>query len=96
MCCHPSSAFKLLQSNTSSAVTVILIVNYTIPCSSLTQVAPGIPAKSKRPPSGTLPEWGFTWYSNLTYGENTSINPFFYGTYLGVTKKEEPGESVAR
>jgi hypothetical protein len=38
-----------------------------------------------------LPEWGFNWYKNLTYGDNTSINPFFYGTYLGATKKEEPG-----
>ena len=58
------------------------------------QLAPGIPASKRRPPSGTLPEWGFTWYDNLTYGENTSINPFFYGTYLGPTKKEEPGEFV--
>jgi hypothetical protein len=36
--------------------------------------------------AGTLPEWGFTWYKNLTYGANTSINPFFYGTYLAATK----------
>jgi hypothetical protein len=59
----------------------------------LLQLAPGIPAKDNRPPSGTLPEWGFNWYSNLTYGDNTSINPFFYGTYLGPTKKEEPGKN---
>mmetsp|Transcript_6400 Transcript_6400/g.14608 ORF Transcript_6400/g.14608 Transcript_6400/m.14608 type:complete len:325 (-) Transcript_6400:32-1006(-) len=54
------------------------------------QLAPGIPAKDNRPPSGVLPEWGFTWYENLTFGANTSINPFFYGTYLATTKKEEP------
>jgi len=39
------------------------------------QLAPGIPAKDNRPPSGVLPEWGFTWYENLTFGANTSINP---------------------
>eukprot|EP00602_Paraphysomonas_sp_CaronLab_P012455 CAMPEP_0185041464 /NCGR_PEP_ID=MMETSP1103-20130426/40766_1 /TAXON_ID=36769 /ORGANISM="Paraphysomonas bandaiensis, Strain Caron Lab Isolate" /LENGTH=529 /DNA_ID=CAMNT_0027581193 /DNA_START=186 /DNA_END=1772 /DNA_ORIENTATION=+ len=54
------------------------------------QVAPGIPESKKRPLSGTLPEWGFTWYDNLTYGENVSINPFFYGSYLGETKTLEP------
>jgi hypothetical protein len=55
-------------------------------------VAPGIPQKANRPPSGTLPEWGFTWYKNLGYGDNTSINPFFYGTFLGPTNKAEPGK----
>lgn len=61
------------------------------PYTSMTlQVAPGIPASQKRPPAGTLPEWGFHWYPNLTYGANTSINPFFYGTYLAATKTEEP------
>lgn len=30
------------------------------------------------------------WYDNLTVAGNTSLNPFFYGTYLGVTKKNEP------
>jgi hypothetical protein len=53
------------------------------------QVAPGIP-ESKRPFSSTLPEWGFSWYENLTYGVNVSINPFFYGNYLGPTKAKEP------
>lgn len=55
-----------------------------------TQVAPGIPENQKRPQSMTLPEWGFTWYQNLTYGLNVSQNPFFYGNYLGPTKKKEP------
>lgn len=54
------------------------------------QLAPGIPHTMRRPESGTLPEWGFTWYDNLTYGSNTSINPFFYGTYLTETKTLEP------
>jgi len=65
--------------------------NLQRPYSSMTlQLAPGIPASKHRPPSGTLPEWGFHWYKNITYGENTSINPFFYGTYLGATKADEP------
>ncbi len=34
-----------------------------------------------------------TWYDGLEMHGNTSINPFFYGTYLGVTK---PGEPVTR
>lgn len=34
-----------------------------------------------------------TWYEHLEYHGNTSINPFFYGTYLGKTK---PGEPVTR
>eukprot|EP00596_Hydrurales_sp_CCMP1899_P010011 CAMPEP_0119039412 /NCGR_PEP_ID=MMETSP1177-20130426/8873_1 /TAXON_ID=2985 /ORGANISM="Ochromonas sp, Strain CCMP1899" /LENGTH=582 /DNA_ID=CAMNT_0007003233 /DNA_START=119 /DNA_END=1864 /DNA_ORIENTATION=- len=61
------------------------------PYSSMTlQLAPGIPASQHRPFAGTLPEWGFTWYKNLTYGANTSINPFFYGTYLAATKASDP------
>lgn len=65
--------------------------NVQRPYTSMTlQLAPGIPASKHRPPTGTLPEWGFNWYHNLTYGENTSINPFFYGTYLAATKAEEP------
>lgn len=43
---------------------------------------------------GTLPEWGFTWYENITYGRNTSINPWFYGSYLGPTSADSPGECV--
>lgn len=67
------------------------------PYSSMTlQIAPGISNKKNRPPSGTLPEWGFEWYDNITYGANTSINPFFYGTYLAATKSDEPiGRSAA-
>jgi hypothetical protein len=65
------------------------------------QVAPGIP--SNRPQSGGLPirqdkiaENGHTellaqsWYDGLEFHGNTSLNPFFYGTYLGETKKNEP------
>ena len=54
------------------------------------QLAPGVPTSKRRPLPGTLPEWGFHWYPNLTYGLNTSINPFFYGTLLAQTKAEEP------
>lgn len=61
-------------------------------CSMTLQLAPGIPANQKRPHPGTLPEWGFNWYDNITYGDNVSINPFFYGTYLAPTKSLEPGK----
>ena len=64
------------------------------PYNSMTlQLAPGVPVTAKRPLSGTLPEWGYTWYNHLSYGQNVSINPFFYGTFLGATK---PGEPVQR
>lgn len=33
------------------------------------------------------------WYEGIKFAGNTSINPFFYGTYLGETK---PGEPVTR
>jgi len=65
------------------------------------QVAPGIP--DNRPQSGSQPkreadqtQGGYAtsvvenWYDNLTVAGNTSLNPFFYGTYLGVTKPAEP------
>jgi len=65
------------------------------------QVAPGIP--DNRPQSGSQPvrkvdhsHSGYAtsvaqnWYDNLTVAGNTSLNPFFYGTYLGETKKGEP------
>lgn len=58
------------------------------------QTAPGIPASEHRPFPGTLPEWGFNWYENITYGKNTSINPYFYGTYLAATKTLEPGKNL--
>ncbi|KAL7533758.1 hypothetical protein ACHAXR_005437, partial [Thalassiosira sp. AJA248-18] len=64
-------------------------------------VAPGIP--NNRPQSGSQPvrtvdktHSGYAtsvaenWYDNLTVAGNTSLNPFFYGTYLGVTKPNEP------
>jgi len=65
------------------------------------QVAPGIPAH--RPQGGSQPMTkgndghnGFApteaqiWYKDLERHGNTSINPFFYGTYLAETKPEEP------
>lgn len=65
------------------------------------QVAPGIP--DNRPQSGSQPirsvdhsHSGYAtsvaqkWYDNITVAGNTSLNPFFYGTYLGETKKGEP------
>jgi hypothetical protein len=65
------------------------------PYNSMTlQLAPGVPPSKKRPQFFTLPEWGFTWYKNLTYGPETSVNPFFYGSYLGPTTKQEPGASL--
>lgn len=68
------------------------------------QVAPGV--EENRPPNGAAPlyesklspnghtKWeANTWYEGIEFGGNTSINPFFYGTYLGETK---PGEPVTR
>lgn len=74
----------------------------TLPYVDMTlQVAPGIP--DNRPQSGSQPvrkidmtHSGYAtsiaenWYDNLTVAGNTSLNPFFYGTYLGVTKANEP------
>ncbi|KAL7539618.1 hypothetical protein ACHAWF_006465 [Thalassiosira exigua] len=74
----------------------------SLPYADLTlQVAPGIP--DNRPQSGSQPvrtidrtHSGYAtsaaevWYDNLTVAGNTSLNPFFYGTYLGETKKNEP------
>ena len=68
------------------------------------QIAPGVP--TNRPQSGALPMrnntlsksghtefLAQTWYDNMELHGNTSINPFFYGTYLAETK---PGEPVTR
>lgn len=65
------------------------------------QVAPGI--TENRPQSGSLPireatktTSGFTeflaqqWYEGLETNGNTTINPYFYGTYLAETHPEEP------
>lgn len=65
------------------------------------QVAPGI--KENRPESGFQPvreasftKSGFTeflaqsWYEGLEINGNTTLNPYFYGTYLGETKPQEP------
>mmetsp|Transcript_1073 Transcript_1073/g.1368 ORF Transcript_1073/g.1368 Transcript_1073/m.1368 type:complete len:685 (-) Transcript_1073:264-2318(-) len=65
------------------------------------QVAPGV--IKNRPHSGDAPvrkdtitkrgEVEFraqTWYDDLVLEGNTSINPFFYGTYLAETKPNEP------
>ena len=76
--------------------------NVSLPYVDMTlQVAPGIP--ENRPQTGHPPlkediltDKGFTefaaqtWYDDLIFHGNTSINPFFYGTYLGETKKGEP------
>lgn len=65
------------------------------------QVAPGVP--ENRPMSGFQPMrndsltpdghtelMAQTWYEGLEVEGNTTLNPFFYGTYLGETKPEEP------
>lgn len=68
------------------------------------QVAPGIPKNRPQPGAAPLYEetistnghtvWSANdWYDGLQLGGNTSINPFFYGTYLAETK---PGEPVTR
>jgi len=67
------------------------------------QVAPGVP--KNRPQCCEVPlyesvmengrtKWAAnTWYEHLETNGDTSINPFFYGTYLGET---EPGQPVTR
>jgi len=66
------------------------------------QIAPGVP--KDRPQSGSQPLWhpqtskqghptgaiAQIWYEGLEFYGNTSLNPFFYGTYLAETKPEEP------
>ena len=65
------------------------------------QVAPGVP--ENRPDPGfpprlfnTLSDNGHTellaqtWYDGFEYQGDTSVNPFFYGTYLAETQPEEP------
>jgi len=79
----------------------LLLTFFSPPSSIIKQVAPGIP--ENRPQSGSQPvrtvdvtHSGYAtsvaqnWYDNLTVAGNTSLNPFFYGTYLGVTKLNEP------
>lgn len=71
---------------------------------SISKVAPGV--TKNRPPNGAAPLYksmlaadGHTqyiannWYEGIKFGGNTSVNPYFYGTYLGETK---PGEPVTR
>jgi len=76
-------------------------------CDMTLQVAPGI--KHNRPSNGALPLYesklapgghtmllANTWYENLEIHGNTSINPFFYGTYLAETKPNEPVTRTAK
>mmetsp|Transcript_115021 Transcript_115021/g.332328 ORF Transcript_115021/g.332328 Transcript_115021/m.332328 type:complete len:698 (-) Transcript_115021:4-2097(-) len=75
----------------------------TLPYADMTlQVAPGV--TKNRPQSGAPPIFesrmdghkellANKWYEGLIMHGNTSINPFFYGTYLAETK---PGEPVTR
>ena len=55
-------------------------------------MAPGVSSTRQRPTPGYLPSSlkGDVWYSNLTYGPTVSQNPYFYGSYLGPTRKNEP------
>lgn len=46
--------------------------------------------KSIISPNGHTEFLANTWYDGLEMHGNTSINPFFYGTYLGETKPNEP------
>lgn len=63
------------------------------------QIAPGVP--NNRPSMGYMPlrqnlisghmEYlSQTWYEGLTIGGACSLNPYFYGTYLGETSPNEP------
>lgn len=65
------------------------------------QVAPGIPENRPKPGFQPRRNDSFThhghtellaqsWYTDLHADGNTTLNPYFYGTYLGETKPEEP------
>lgn len=48
---------------------------------SFSQVAPGL--QEYRPTTGSLPDYSQPWYRHdISYGENTSLNIFFYGMHL--------------
>lgn len=71
------------------------------------QSAPGV--TSRRPKAGHPPRFNATsgrdgypveppqnWYRHLQYSGNTSINPYFYGTYLAPTLPKEPVQRSAK
>jgi hypothetical protein len=60
--------------------------------SSSYQVAPGI--REGRPSPGSLPDPKH-WYTGMTYGLNTSLNPFFYGVTLEHTPESYTYQSDA-
>jgi beta-glucanase (GH16 family) len=62
--------------------------------SSTLQLAPGI--ADNRPNFGIPPQPWQTWYTNMTYGTNSSINVFFYGSNLGETAIVEPTMRTAK
>ena len=91
--------------STVTAVFSSDIVSYRLVCRFdfwlYAQVAPGIPKnrpqtgsaplrKSVLSPNGHTEFFADTWYEGLEMHGNTSINPFFYGTYLAETKPNEP------
>ena len=62
-------------------------------------MAPGVPSNRPVPGyqplrqnliSGHLEYLSQTWYEGLEVNGQCSLNPFFYGTYLGPTKPDEP------
>jgi len=62
--------------------------------SSTLQLAPGIP--DNRPNFGVPPQPDQTWYTNMSYGQNSSVNVFFYGSDLGATSILEPTLRTAK
>ena len=60
--------------------------------SSSLQVSPGV--RSGRPNPGALPNPAH-WYTGMSYGTNTSLNPFFYGVTLEHTPKAYTYQSDA-
>jgi Beta-glucan synthesis-associated protein SKN1/KRE6/Sbg1 len=86
--------FMLSQNDQNTLMLILYFFSFL-------QVAPGV--LKNRPQTGSAPltksiisPTGHTefvpqtWYKGLEMWGNTSINPFFYGTYLAETKPNEP------
>jgi hypothetical protein len=99
-----ATEIDIIEVSTGKASDILEATNprLTYPYADVTlQIAPGI--TENRPTSGHLPTTedtltasGFTeflaqnWYKDLETNGNTTINPYFYGTYLAETKPQEP------
>ena len=98
---YPYTDLTLQVSTAKTLIKVVADVDVYLHLCFSFQVAPGV--KNNRPQTGAAPlrksivapngQTQFvkqTWYEGLEMHGNTSINPFFYGTYLDETQPNEP------